>query len=186
MLICIKLCTHIWQIDGEVTEIPRMLQLSQFILGNSLYIITLTLSAHLKSQRRYHEVSASIARVWQMLCLEYPFYHGNYWQTDWPSTFGNRITFKDSTDSISHYNRYSSQIPTDSSGKARRKRILLIYANEQSDILFDWPLSDKAHRHVTYTANPLSYGQPISFVWQHTLPYLGSVVKLYIVRGERV
>jgi hypothetical protein len=49
MLICIKLFTHIGQIDGEVTEIPRMLQLSQFILGNSLYIITLTVSAHLKS-----------------------------------------------------------------------------------------------------------------------------------------
>jgi hypothetical protein len=78
MLICIKLCTHIGQIDGEVTEIPRMLQLSQFILGNSLYIITLTVSAHLKSYRRYHEVSASIARVWQILCSEYPFYHGNY------------------------------------------------------------------------------------------------------------
>jgi hypothetical protein len=28
MLICIKLCTHIGQIDGEVAEIPRMLQLS--------------------------------------------------------------------------------------------------------------------------------------------------------------
>jgi hypothetical protein len=36
------LCTHIGQIDGEVAEIPRMLQLSRFILGNSLYIITLT------------------------------------------------------------------------------------------------------------------------------------------------
>jgi hypothetical protein len=69
MLICIKLCTHIGQIDGEVTEIPRMLQLSQFILGNSLYM---------KSQRSYHEVSVSIAHVWQMLCSEYPFYHGNY------------------------------------------------------------------------------------------------------------
>jgi hypothetical protein len=28
----------IGQIDGEVAEIPRMLQLSQFILGNSLYV----------------------------------------------------------------------------------------------------------------------------------------------------
>jgi hypothetical protein len=46
MLISIKLCTHIGQIDGEVAEIPRILQLSQFILGNSLYIITLTVSAH--------------------------------------------------------------------------------------------------------------------------------------------
>jgi hypothetical protein len=36
MLIGIKLCTHIGQIDGEVTELARMLQLSQFILGNSL------------------------------------------------------------------------------------------------------------------------------------------------------
>jgi hypothetical protein len=33
MLIYIKLCTHIGQIDGEVAEIPRMLQLSQLILG---------------------------------------------------------------------------------------------------------------------------------------------------------
>jgi hypothetical protein len=49
MLICIKLCTHIGQTDGEVTEIPRMLQPSQFILGNSLYITTLTVSAHLQS-----------------------------------------------------------------------------------------------------------------------------------------
>jgi hypothetical protein len=114
MLICIKLCTHIGQIDGEVTEIPRMLQLSQFIQGNSLYIITLTVSAHLKS---------SIAHVWQMLCSEYPFYHGSYRQTDWPSTLGYRITFKDSTDTIIQH-KYSSQIPTDSSGKARRKRIV--------------------------------------------------------------
>jgi hypothetical protein len=44
-----KLCTHIGRIDGEVAEIPRMLQLSRFILGNSLCIITLTVSAHLKS-----------------------------------------------------------------------------------------------------------------------------------------
>jgi hypothetical protein len=49
MLICIKLCTRIGRIDGEVAEIPRMLQLSRFILGNTLYIITLTVSAHLKS-----------------------------------------------------------------------------------------------------------------------------------------
>jgi hypothetical protein len=45
MLIYIKLCAHI---DGEVAEIPWMLQLSQFIVGNSLYIMTLTVSAHLK------------------------------------------------------------------------------------------------------------------------------------------
>jgi hypothetical protein len=43
MLICIKLYTNIGQIDGEVTELPRMLPLSQFILGNSLYIITLVI-----------------------------------------------------------------------------------------------------------------------------------------------
>jgi hypothetical protein len=51
MLIYIKLCTHIGRIDGEVAEIPRMLQSShdQFILENSHYIITLTVSAHLKS-----------------------------------------------------------------------------------------------------------------------------------------
>jgi hypothetical protein len=58
MFISIKLCTGapIGRID-EVTEIPRMLQLSQFILGNSHYIIALTVD-------RYHEVSASIARKW--------------------------------------------------------------------------------------------------------------------------
>jgi hypothetical protein len=104
-----------------------------------------------------------------MLCSEYQFYHGNYWQTDWPSTFGNIITFKDSTDT-------SSQIPTDSSGKARRKRILLIGTR---------PLSDKALPHVTYS-------QPIQLRSAHILclatdvirikPYLGSVVKLSIVR----
>jgi hypothetical protein len=49
MLIYIKLCTHTGRIDGEVAEIPRMLQLIKFILGNSLYIMTLTVSAHLKS-----------------------------------------------------------------------------------------------------------------------------------------
>jgi hypothetical protein len=48
MLICIELCPHIGQIDDEVAEIARMLQLSQF-LWNSLYIMTLTVSAHLKS-----------------------------------------------------------------------------------------------------------------------------------------
>jgi hypothetical protein len=79
MLISIKLCNHIiGRIDGELAEIPRMLQLSQYILGNSLYIRTLTVSAHLKSEGRYHEeVSASIARMWQMLCSEYPFYAQN-------------------------------------------------------------------------------------------------------------
>jgi hypothetical protein len=41
--------THTGRIDGEVTEIPRMLQLCQFILENSLYIMTLAVSAHLKS-----------------------------------------------------------------------------------------------------------------------------------------
>jgi hypothetical protein len=51
MLISIKLCTHIGQIDGEVAEIPRMLQLSQLILGNSLNIIMLTVSAYLKSRK---------------------------------------------------------------------------------------------------------------------------------------
>jgi hypothetical protein len=49
MLIYIKLCTNIGQIDGEAAEIPRMMQLSPFILGNSLYIMTLTVSPHLKS-----------------------------------------------------------------------------------------------------------------------------------------
>jgi hypothetical protein len=45
MLIYIKSCTRIGdgRIDREVAEIPQMLQLSRFILENSLYIITLTM-----------------------------------------------------------------------------------------------------------------------------------------------
>jgi hypothetical protein len=49
MLIYIKLCTHIGRIDVEVAETPQMLPRSQFILENPLYIMTLTVSAHLKS-----------------------------------------------------------------------------------------------------------------------------------------
>jgi hypothetical protein len=44
----LKLCTHFGPVD-VVTEIPRMLLRSQLILGNPLYIVTLTVSAHLKS-----------------------------------------------------------------------------------------------------------------------------------------
>jgi hypothetical protein len=35
-----------------------------------------------------------------MLCSEYPFYHGNYWLTDWPWTLPDRITSKYSTDTF--------------------------------------------------------------------------------------
>jgi hypothetical protein len=59
--------------------------------------------------------------------------------------------------------------------------------NGDSNTALDRPLSDKARPHVTYSQPTHLYGQPISFVWQHTLPYLGSVVKLsMIVRGRTI
>jgi hypothetical protein len=121
-----------------------------------------------------------------MLCSEYPFYHGNYWQTHWPSTFGNRITFKDSSDTIIQQVQF-----TDSHRffwKGLQKADIVdqyIYANEQYDALLDHALSDKALQHVTYS-------QPIQLRSAHILclatdviriiPYLGSVVKVSIVR----
>jgi hypothetical protein len=160
---------HIWRIDGEVTEISWMLQFSQFILGNPLYIVHYNVSVHLKSQRRYHEVSASIARMWQMLCSEYPFYHGNYWQTDWPSTLRYRITSKYSTDTCT----FIEQVQTGTVHRffwkgSQKANCLSVYANEQSDRLLDRTLSDKALPHVTYS-QPIQWQvQPISFVRQQT------------------
>jgi hypothetical protein len=110
---------------------------------------------------RYH-VSVSIARVRQILCSEYPFYHGNYWQTDWPSTLHYRITSKDSTDTFIEQVQFQVQF-TDSSGKARRKRIVYWYMlNEQSDRFLARPLSDKALPlpHVTYSQPIQRQGQP--------------------------
>jgi hypothetical protein len=78
MLISIKLCTHIERIDGEVAEIPRMLQLSQFIMGEFPLHYNVDSFCASEIVCRYHEVSTSIARVWQILCSKYPFYHGNY------------------------------------------------------------------------------------------------------------
>jgi hypothetical protein len=62
-----------------------------------------------------------------------------------------------------------------------------VYANEQSDTLLDRPLSDKACPHATFS-------QPTQLRSAHILclatdviriiPYLGSVVKLSIVRGR--
>jgi hypothetical protein len=58
----------------------------------------------------------------------------------------NRITYKDSTSDT-----FIEQVHfTDSSGKARRKRIVYRYANEQSDRLLARPLSDTARQ----TFNP--------------------------------
>jgi hypothetical protein len=53
---------------------------------------------------------------------------------------------------------------TDSSGNARRKRIVYRYATEQSDRLLDRPLSDKALPHVTYSQPIQQQDQPIPFV----------------------
>jgi hypothetical protein len=161
MLISVKLCPHIGQIDGEVTDIPRMLQLSQFpILGNSLCIITLTVSAHLKSWRRYHEVSASIARVWQMLCSEYLCYHGNYWQTDWPSTLRHRITSKDSTDTFIEQVLFTDSHRFFRKG-SQKANCLSVYAHEQCDRPLARPLSDKYLPHVIFNPPVQWQGQPI-------------------------
>jgi hypothetical protein len=56
----------------------------------------------------------------------------------------------------------SSQIPTDSSGKARRKLIVYRYANEQPDRLLAHPLSlsDKSIPHVTFNPPFQWQGQP--------------------------
>jgi hypothetical protein len=100
------------------------------------------------------------ARVWKILCSEYPFYQGNYWQTDWPWTLRHRITSKDSTNTFIEQEQF-----TDFSVKARRKRIIYrYYANEQSDRLLACPLSDKSLPHMTFNP-PIQWdGQPIHFV----------------------
>jgi hypothetical protein len=65
-------------------------------------------------------------------------------------------------------------MPTDSSGKARRKRIVYRYANEQSDRLLARPLNDKSLPHsVTKPAHTFCYAEI----------YVG-IVKLSIVRGR--
>jgi hypothetical protein len=77
----------------------------------------------------------------------------------------------------------------DSSGKARRKRIVYRYANEQheqSDRLLDHPLSDKALTHVIYSQPIQRQGQPISFVRQQTYnDIFWLVVKLISIVRER-
>jgi hypothetical protein len=102
--------------------------------------------------------------------------------TDWPSTFGNRITFKHSIEQIQF---------TDSHRffwkGSQKVNIVDRYANEQSDTLLERPLSDKTLLYVTYS-------QPIQLRSAHILclatdviriiPYLGSVVKLSIIRGR--
>jgi hypothetical protein len=136
----------------------------------------------------YHKVSASIARVWHVLCSEYPFYPVYYWQIDWPSTLRYRITSKYSTDT------FIEQVQTGTIHrffwKASQKAncLSVYYANEQSDRLLYRPLSDKALPHVTYSQAIQRQGQPILFVRQQTWSekwhiWVG-IVKLSIVRGR--
>jgi hypothetical protein len=122
MLIYIKLCTHIGRIDGEVAEIPRMPQLSQFILENSLYIISWQFL-------RIWNRNVDITRFLRVLLPRGKLYAQNtrlttryYWQTDWPWSLRYRITSKNSTDTFIEQVQF-----TDSSEKARRKRIVYRY-----------------------------------------------------------
>jgi hypothetical protein len=85
--------------------------------------------------RRYHEVSASIARVWQILCSEYPFYHGIYWQTDRPSTLRHRITSND------WYLYWTGTVYRLFWKGSQKANCFSVYAN---DWLLVRPLSDKA------------------------------------------
>jgi hypothetical protein len=96
-----------------------------------------------------------------MFYSEYPFYHGHYWQTDWPSTLRNRETSKDSTDAFIEQAQF-----TDSSGKgSQNANCLSVYANEQPDRLLARPLTDKTIPQVTFNP-PVQWqqGQPIPFV----------------------
>jgi hypothetical protein len=84
-----------------------------------------------------------IARVWQMFCSEFPFYHSNYWPTDWLSMLHYRITSKDSTDT------FIEQVQFKDSHRffwkwLQKANCLSVYANEQSDRLLARPLSDKS------------------------------------------
>jgi hypothetical protein len=68
--------------------------------------------------------------------IEYPFYHGNYWQTDWPSALRHRITSKDATDTFIEQVELTDA--PDSSGKARRKRIVYRYMYMLMNNLIDF------------------------------------------------
>jgi hypothetical protein len=78
-----------------------------------------------------------------MLCSEDPFYHGNYWQTDWPSTLRYRITSKDSTDTFIEQVQFTDFHRFFWKG-SQKANCLSVYANEQSDILLARPLIDRS------------------------------------------
>jgi hypothetical protein len=102
-------------------------------------------------------------------------------QTDWPSTLRHRITSKDSTDTFIEQVQF-----TDSSGKARRKRIVYQYMQMNNPIDFQTALWVTKRFCTWLTANPFS---------DKASPLLGnrrdqkndrfaSVVKLSIIRGR--
>jgi hypothetical protein len=117
--------------------------------------------------------------MWQILCSEYPFYHGNYWQTNWPSMLSHRITSKDSTDT------FIEQAVHRFFWKGSQKaNYLSVYANEQSDRLLARPLSDKSLPHVTFNPPVQWQSQPIPFVVNYNWQIYVGIVKLSIVRGR--
>jgi hypothetical protein len=88
-----------------------MLQLSQFILGNFLYIITVTVSAHLKSNidiTTFLRVLLACGKCYAQntrfttVIIDKP--------TAWPSTLSYRITSKDSTDTFIEQEARKKQI----------------------------------------------------------------------------
>jgi hypothetical protein len=156
-----KCCTHIGRIDEKSM---RYQGCCSWVSSFWAFPSTFDSSAHLKSQRRYHEVSASIARVWHILCSEYPSYHGSYWQTDWQWTLPNKVTSK----LIPLLNRHSSQILLERLAESE-------YAmNNPIDFPpFEW----QALPQVTF--NPLVQwqGQPIPFVMHQKNDIFRSVLQ---------
>jgi hypothetical protein len=182
MLISIKLCTHWanrWWSRWDTTDAAvESVHSGEFPLHYNVH------SFCASEIVTYIEVSASIARVCQILCSEYPFNHGNYWQTDWPSTLRYRITSKDSTD-----HTFIEQVQFTDSHRffwkgSQKANCLSVYANEQSDRLLARPLGDKSLPHVIFNP-PLQWqSQPIPFAMHYTLPIYVGIVKLSIVRGS--
>jgi hypothetical protein len=121
----------------------------------------------LKMCRKYYSTlwNKNKCSDWSTAPINYSFYHGNYWQTDWPSTLRYRKTFKDSTDTIIDQVHRFPHILLE---RLAEKRIVDRYAIEHSDKLLDRPLSDKAVPHVTYSLPIQRQCQSISFVWQLT------------------
>jgi hypothetical protein len=118
-----------------------------------------------------------------MLCSEYPFYHGNYGQTDWPSTLNQRITSKDSTDTFIEQAQFTESHRFFWKG-SQKANCLSVYANEQSNRLLARPLSDKSLPHVTFNPPIQWQSQPIPLVMHYTGQIYVGIVKLSIVRGR--